>query len=502
MKKASVTFQTTDADLQKAYDVAVKSLPNNIKAFGDKMLTVTGAGYEAVWPETTPVEGRMLYNRYLPVAVDAQKIWMQFQRNDGCIPGMIQQFITTSASCQPGIAPSVAGVSAIFGWIQGWYFPRTALDLYYLADLDENYLRALYDCCARADAFLWSARDDDQNGCLESWCEWDLGDDNAWRYHGAPYGCPDGKPPKDHPILPMESVDMMSVSYGLRDTCAKIAAIWNSDEESVWRKKAEEVQNKIRSYLWREDKGACYNRDKNNEFMDELEACNLRALYFGSFTQEMADRFIKDHLKNPEEFWTPIPLPSVARNNPFYRQYEDFSSMSGPVSTIHLMRTILGLDDYGHPAEITQLLKPFRKVIARDGRYEPFYDPITTEPNGLPTDGCSTPGMVAMLSLIALSMGVWITPKKEIYFAAIESDANSVYTQVWGEDVYSLEIESNTAHVAVNGEEKFSFPAGFRAVTDMSGKLLRIVRIEESEKTANILGHEITLQENEVYVFE
>ncbi len=501
MKKTSVTFKTSDSGLKRVYDIAEAGLKNNIKPFGDKMLTITGAGYEAIWPETTPVEGRLLWNRDLELAVNAQKIWMEYQRRDGCIPGMIQQFITTSASCQPGIEPQVAGLSAIFGWIQGIYFPRTALELYYIADLDRAYLETLCDCVSKYDAYLWSARDDDGDGCLESWCEWDLGDDNALRYKGAPYGCPDGKPPKDHPLLPMESTDMMSISYGCRDTCAKISAILENGQEAFWREKADEVRQKIRSYLWREDKGACYNRDKNNDFIDELEASNLRALYFGSFTQEMADTFIEKHLKNPDEFWTPMPLPSVAVNDPFYRCYEDFSSMSGPVAMLHHMRTILGLDDYGHAAELTHLMKCMRRVIERDGRCEPFYDPLTTLPNGLPTDGCSTPGIVSILSLIALTQGIWITPHSEVYFAAVETPFESTYTQVWGEKTYSVEIKGNTARAFVDGAEKFAFPAGFRAVTDMDGNLKRLIRIEEGSKRFSVNGESGELSENEVYYF-
>ena len=501
MKKTGVSFLTEDNDLQRVYDLAESGWKKNIKSFGDKKLTITGAGYDAIWPETTPVEGRLLYGRDLNLAVQSQLIWMETQRRDGCVPGMIQQFYTTAAACQPGIEPQIAGYSAIFGWIQGIYFARTALEMYYLAELDNAYLETLYDCLSRYDDYLWKARDEDHNGCLESWCEWDLGDDNALRYQGGPYGCPEGIPPQNHPVLPMESTDMMSISYSCRITCAKIAAILQNGHESEWKGKAGAVQEKIRTYLWREEKNACYNRNRNNQFMDELEASNLRALYFGSFTQDMADRFIRHHLKNPDEFWTELPLPSVARNNPWYRQDENFSSMSGPTTMLHYMRTVLGLEDYGYPAEVTELMKRLYRAVRRDDRYEPFFDPQTTLPIGMKTDGRSTPGMLSMLTMIAMTYGVWIKPEGEICFSAIESDYSSVYRQIWGDDCYEIKSSGIRAEIFINGNLIAEIPTGFRLVTDKKGQILRIIRIEDSPKVFEGLGIKRSLSANESVAF-
>ena len=36
-------------------------------------------------------------------------------------------------------------------------------------------------------------------------------------------------------------------------------------------------------------------------------------------TQPMADAFVRENLLNPAAFWTPMPLPSTAANDPFFR---------------------------------------------------------------------------------------------------------------------------------------------------------------------------------------
>ena len=82
------------------------------------------------------------------------------------------------------------------------------------------------------------------------------------------------------------------------------------------------VRKKVKEYLWIPEKHACYDRDKNNIFMDILLHNNLRCMYYGAFDQDMADAFIKFHLLNPEEFWTSVPLPSIAVNDSDYVQLE------------------------------------------------------------------------------------------------------------------------------------------------------------------------------------
>ena len=64
----------------------------------------------------------------------------------------------------------------------------------------------------------------------------------------------------------------------------------------------------MKDYLWDDEKGAYFDRDKHHKQMPVLIHNTLRTMYWGSITQEMADRFVKEHLLNPNEFWTKLPL--------------------------------------------------------------------------------------------------------------------------------------------------------------------------------------------------
>lgn len=69
---------------------------------------------------------------------------------------------------------------------------------------------------------------------------------------------------------------------------------------------------------------------------------NLRCMYWGSFSQEMADRFVREHLLNPCGFWTPFPLPSVAADDPLFRNAPEnnWSGQSEGLTYQRSLRTV------------------------------------------------------------------------------------------------------------------------------------------------------------------
>ena len=69
-------------------------------------------------------------------------------------------------------------------------------------------------------------------------------------------------------------------------------------------------------------------------------------------TQPMADAFVRENLLNPAAFWTPMPLPSTAANDPFFRNVSN-NNWSGQPQGLTYQRAIGALENYGHRAEIT-----------------------------------------------------------------------------------------------------------------------------------------------------
>ena len=141
------------------------------------------------------------------------------------------------------------------------------------------------------------------------------------------------------------------------------------------------------------------------ERSQELVHNNLRCMWYGIFTQEMADAFIRYHLLNPDEFWTPVPLVSIAINEPLYRN-ATVNNWSGQPQGLTYQRAIGALENYGHYAEVTLIGEKLLSILIRNGcTFPQQLDPTTGEPSGPKPDGYG-PMILAALEYISRMHGI------------------------------------------------------------------------------------------------
>jgi hypothetical protein len=508
--ETGVKFLTTDSTLQKLYNKAEEMAFGNIKDYGDRKVLIEGAQYRSVWLETQPMGGYMFAKRDLEIARNNVEIFMDYQRADGRLPGVIyiKEGIVDPNYCQ----------------LQGFCFPMPAWELYFLLDRDTTFLKRVYLALKKYDTYLWRTRDSDHNGCLETWCIYDTGEDNSIRFNGFPNSWSFDYPPSKeiasqlsseelrthckedtfdssvNMTVPIESMDVMSWSYSCRHVLSLISVELDNGKEDYWSAKAEEVKSKTRSYLWDEEKHACYDRDRENCTMPVLLHNNLRCMYFGSFDQDMADSFVKYHLMNPEEFWTQLPLPSIAANDLSFRNMKG-NNWSGQTQALTFQRSIRALENYGHYAELTMIGQKFLKAIADSLRFSQQFDPFTAATTGS-QDGYG-PSVLTALEFISRFYGIHITQDK-IWWSCLSSDHEYEYTQKWNDRVFYLKTKGENVFCSVDGRQVLCFTKGARLITDLSGELIEIAGITGDSKTINIkhpYHHSLLVEPNKIYRF-
>lgn len=465
MIQTKVRFQTSDSLLEKLFHAAEEKSLQNLKDFAGRTVLIEGGGYEKIWLETQPMGGEMYAKRNMEAGLNNNLLFMECQRADGRIPG------------------SIAMIDGIrtpqFNKFQGFCFPAPALNLYYLMGEDKYYLELLYSTLERFDAYLWRVRDSDGDGCLETWCKYDTGEDHAMRYGDAPDAWEAEVPPEGCEIVPMASIDVMSYSYTCRDTLAKISRIFcKEDRAKAWQQKAERVSNKIREYLWSEERGACLDRDNRHRVLPTLMHNTLRAMYWGSISQDMADRFVKEHLLNPQEFWTKMPLPSVAVNDPLFRNVTT-NNWSGQAEALTYQRAIRALENYGYDALIPQLGEKLFHAIGEECVFVQQYDPFT----GAPSKVCHTaeqdaygPAMLSVLEYIARMYGVHREQDHIFWGTCGKPGQSSEYEQVFGDNSYLVKNNGTRTEGFINGRRAWETETGVKIITDLQGNIL-------SEKT-------------------
>lgn len=474
--ETGVSFSCRSDTLQGVYDRAEKKCLQNLKYFGDDLVLVEGGGYEKIWLETQPMGGEMYALRNLEAAANNCLLFMKHQRADGRIPGSIQ--------CTEG------RVEAQFNKYQGFCFPFHALNLYYLTGESREYLLQLQDTLRRFDECLWRTRDSNGDGLLESFCVYDTGEDLALRYGDAPCWWTEDEPPRGYRVVPMASMDVTSWSYACRDTLARISRILGDGREEEWREKAARVAETLRSGLWDERRGALFDRDRNGNRIDILCHNTLRCMYWGSVSQDMADRFVKEHLLNPREFWTPFPLPSVSVSDPAFRNRPE-NNWSGQPEGLTWQRAILALENYGYHSLVGKLEQKLIQTIAENGyRFPQQFDPFTgraslvhavthqpvREDSGEPIQDAYGPTMLAALEYIAHRYGIH-PHLGEVWFS-LGSGEPCEYDASFCGRRYAIRNNGSSAEIRADGKTLGRFPCGQRIVTDARGRLLRRVPIE------------------------
>lgn len=469
LPQTGVRFRTEDAALQELFELAQQKAKKNIFDFGGTKVMIEGSAlYRGVWIETQPMGGEIYAAQDAEVALGNQLIFINNAREDGRLPGCIF-FEEGKLRCR-------------YDMLQGYCFPVPALKTAWWIGLDKGYLSALYKALRAHDEYLWKYRDPAGTGCLQSWCVWDTGEDNGVRFGKADDSW-SGETPPCFERMPFYSMDVMSYSYDGRKTLARISELLGNGEEAMWREKAEYVRRRLREYLWREEKGACYDRDRFGNFTDTLLHNNLRCMYHGSFTQDMAERFVREHLLNPNEFWTPFPLPSVAANDPAFRNLGE-NNWSGQPQSLTYQRAIFTLENYGFYSLMKQLGEKYLSVMKRYKMFVQQFDPFLCKPSMSHDD--YGPSILAVFAYVAHLYGIFRDEDTLAWTSA--GGADGEYEQTIGENRYTLSRFGDTFTGFRNGKELFSASAGVRVVTDFEGKIRALIGIDGGTVRLNAGG--------------
>ncbi len=118
--------------------------------------------------------------------------------------------------------------------------------------------------------------------------------------------------------------------------------------------------------LW-DDKTGIF-RDKytdRNEFSKHLAPTNFYPLLAHVATQEQAERMIKEHFMNPNEFYGDWMIPSIARNDPAFR---DNSYWRGRIWAPMNFLVYMGLRNYNLPEARKMLVDKSLQLIQKEWR--------------------------------------------------------------------------------------------------------------------------------------
>jgi hypothetical protein len=180
-------------------------------------------------------------------------------------------------------------------------------------------------------------------------------------------------------VLEYADVGLMSLYIADCDALAKIADnLTKAAEAKELRGRAARYRAKL-AMLWDEKAGIFLNKDLHTgQSSTRLSPTNFYPMLAKAATPEQAKKMIEKHLMNPDEFWGQWVIPSIARNDPAFKDQNYWRGrIWGPMNYL----VYLGLLNYDDSAARTAFAQKsyelFLKEWKENGHVHENYNAIT-----------------------------------------------------------------------------------------------------------------------------
>ena len=240
-----------------------------------------------------------------------------------------------------------------FRWLMGErYFPRL-----------QKYLE------------YWFTLDSDGNGL----CYWDGSDHSGMDNQARRLGYVN--------VNEFEGVDLNCYLVRELEAMAEISReIGRENEARDYAAHAEALKIKINETFWDEEDGFYYDRSEKTGQLNKVRSvAGFIPLWVGAATPERAERLIKEHLLNPNEFWTRYPVATWSKTEPDYRQEKQGNESTWLGSTWIPTNYMVfrGLVRYGYTDIARELADKTFELVVSEVDLREYYNGETGAGQGL-----------------------------------------------------------------------------------------------------------------------
>jgi putative isomerase len=197
--------------------------------------------------------------------------------------------------------------------------------------------------------------------------------------------------PYDDTIRRICPIDLNSQMVSYYQTMAVAGSILEDPESGSYFERTRDLQERAQELFWDDERAFFYDYDAaEKRQIPVTTASAFWALFGGVASKSQAEALVR-HLRDPDEFWTECPVPSVALNDPAYAG----DMWRGPTWVSQNLWFIIGLQRYTATLEAEALaLRTLAAVTAvfqqKHAIYE-FYDPWGGDPTALRRKGPAGP---------------------------------------------------------------------------------------------------------------
>ena len=206
--------------------------------------------------------------------------------------------------------------------------------------------------------------------------------------HPATYG---------RPLNSSAGVELNCMMYKEYLAMADISELCGDKEAAdIYRNKAETLAKSINDYMWDEIDGLYYHLDMQSKkpslARQEISwsvPLKFRAwtcfmpMWAGIAPRDRAERMVREHIMNPDEFLSDFGIRTLAKCEPMYSTVEmgNPSNWQGPVWIVSTYLVFMGLINYGFTDEARligdNLISNLCRDLDENGHLHEYYNPET-----------------------------------------------------------------------------------------------------------------------------
>ncbi|MCZ7554032.1 MAG: hypothetical protein B6D39_05310 [Anaerolineae bacterium UTCFX2] len=242
----------------------------------------------------------------------------------------------------------------------------------YETSKDTEFLNEIYEPLTRWNRWWFEHSDTDHNGLCEYQHPFSSGLDDSPLWD-------DG--------MPVEAPDLNTYLYLQLNYLSKIAGvIGEKSDAQAWDSQANDLINRMIKSMWDEEAGFFW-ASRNGQRVDARTPFNLFPLITGRIPQSISARLVQN-LIDEQQFWTPFPVATVARNDP---KFNPDQMWRGPTWININYLLIEGLFRSGYADLARELRRRTLDMICSQPDIYEYYHPITgaNPPKAAPIFGWS-----------------------------------------------------------------------------------------------------------------
>ncbi len=259
-----------------------------------------------------------------------------------------------------------------------------------------------------------------------------------------------------------------------------------------WLEDAATIRSAIMTKLYSAEDAAFFDLDAQDHLVRIRGDVISRVLGEHVVDQPLFETIYQRQIHNPEAFWAPYPLSSIALDDPSFVRPIPRNSWGGASQALTALRAPRWMEHYGKPADLAHLMQQWTGTILRQNSFLQQIDPLTG--TFTPDPGDYSPAALVFMDFTWRLSGVRQIQDSLEWNVRPSARAHASY-RLCLSPIRTAELRYTSGHAELFLNDKLLYRTSntVRLETDLEGKLKSVAGI--AAKTTHVVLRHVSGRE-------